>query len=216
MTSFIFLLILSYLIGSISGSMLIGKINKVDIRKSGSGNAGATNALRTQGILFALPVLLIDIGKGYVAAEFLNNFPIIQSNFLEGSDYLFFGAASIIGHCYPIFHNFKGGKGAGTALGAIISIYPSSILSALIVWISSVILTGFVGFSTILAGLTITIFSLIDNPVSNPLSLNNIHIFCIFISFFILFMHKINILRMLKGNENQFKKVMILKNIFNK
>tara|TARA_Y100001978_G_scaffold19320_1_gene15195 strand:- start:2740 stop:3390 length:651 start_codon:yes stop_codon:yes gene_type:complete len=216
MTSFIFLLILSYLIGSISGSMLIGKINKVDIRKSGSGNAGATNALRTQGILFALPVLVIDIGKGYVAAEFLNNFPIIQSNFLEGSDYLFFGAASIIGHCYPIFHNFKGGKGAGTALGAIISIYPSSILSALIVWISSVILTGFVGFSTILAGLTITIFSLIDNPVSNPLSLNNIHIFCIFISFFILFMHKINILRMLKGNENQFKKVMILKNIFNK
>ena len=216
MTSFIFLLILSYLIGSISGSILIGKINKVDIRKSGSGNAGATNALRTQGILFALPVLVIDIGKGYVAAEFLNNFPIIQSNFLEGSDYLFFGAASIIGHCYPIFHNFKGGKGAGTALGAIISIYPSSILSALIVWISSVILTGFVGFSTILAGLTITIFSLIDNPVSNPLSLNNIHIFCIFISFFILFMHKINILRMLKGNENQFKKVMILKNIFNK
>ena len=216
MTSFIFLLILSYLIGSISGSMLIGKINKVDIRKSGSGNAGATNALRTQGILFALPVLVIDIGKGYVAAEFLNNFPIIQSNFLEGSDYLFFGAASIIGHCYPILHNFKGGKGAGTALGAIISIYPSSILSALIVWISSVILTGFVGFSTILAGLTITIFSLIDNPVSNPLSLNNIHIFCIFISFFILFMHKINILRMLKGNENQFKKVMILKNIFNK
>lgn len=216
MTSFIFLLILSYLIGSISGSMLIGKINKVDIRKSGSGNAGATNALRTQGILFALPVLVIDIGKGYVAAEFLNNFPIIQSNFLEGSDYLFFGAASIIGHCYPIFHNFKGGKGAGTALGAIISIYPSSILSALIVWISSVVLTGFVGFSTILAGLTITIFSLIDNPVSNPLSLNNIHFFCIFISFFILFMHKINILRMLKGNENQFKKVMILKNIFNK
>ena len=216
MTSFIFLLILSYLIGSISGSMLIGKINKVDIRKSGSGNAGATNALRTQGILFALPVLVIDIGKGYVAAEFLNNFPIIQSNFLEGSDYLFFGAASIIGHCYPIFHNFKGGKGAGTALGAIISIYPNSILPALIIWIFSVVLTGFVGFSTILAGLTITIFSLIDNPVSNPLSLNNIHIFCIFISFFILFMHKINILRMLKGNENQFKKVMILKNIFNK
>ena len=88
MISFVFLLILSYLTGSISGSMLIGKFRNVDIRKSGSGNAGATNALRTQGILFALPVLLIDIGKGYIAAEYFTNFSIglvhrIDCTFLE-------------------------------------------------------------------------------------------------------------------------------------
>ena len=176
MISFVFLLILSYLTGSISGSMLIGKFRNVDIRKSGSGNAGATNALRTQGILFALPVLLIDIGKGYIAAEYFTNFSIESKIFLK-SDYLFFGAAAIVGHCYPIFHNFKGGKGAGTALGAIIAIYPSSIIPALFVWVCMLVLTGFVGFSTILAGFTITIFSLIDKSVLNTFHFNDINIF---------------------------------------
>jgi len=215
MISFVFLLILSYLTGSISGSMLIGKFRNVDIRKSGSGNAGATNALRTQGILFALPVLLIDIGKGYIAAEYFTNFSIESKIFLE-SDYLFFGAAAIVGHCYPIFHNFKGGKGAGTALGAIIAIYPSSIIPALFVWVCMLVLTGFVGFSTILAGFTITIFSLIDKSVLNTFHFNDINIFCMFISCFILFMHRDNISRMFKGDENQFKKVMIFKNILKK
>ena len=215
MISFISLIILSYLTGSISGSMLIGKLRDIDIRKSGSGNAGATNALRTQGILFALPVLLIDIGKGYIAAEFFSNFSIESNDFLQ-SDYFFFGAAAIIGHCYPIFHNFKGGKGAGTALGAIISIYPSCIIPALFIWIFTLTITGFVGFSTILAGFTITIFSLIENLVSNLFHFNDINMFCMFVSCFILFMHRSNITRMFKGDENQFKKVMIFKNILKK
>ena len=159
--------------------------------------------------------MLIDIGKGYIAAEYYTNFSIESKIFLE-SDYLFFGAAAIVGHCYPIFHNFKGGKGAGTALGAIIAIYPSSIIPALFVWVCMLILTGFVGFSTILASFTITIFSLIDKSVSNSFQFNDINIFCMFISCFILFMHRDNISRMFKGDENQFKKIMIFKNILKK
>jgi len=86
----------------------MGKFRNVDIRKSGSGNAGATNALRTQGILFALPVLLIDIGKGYIAAEYFTNFSIESKIFLE-SDYLFFGAAAIVGGIGNPFGAFLGG-----------------------------------------------------------------------------------------------------------
>ena len=211
MISFLLIIILSYLLGSISGSMLIGKIKNIDIRKMGSGNAGGTNAFRTQGIFFALPVVLIDIGKGYIAAEYLNGITLFGSSYFLESANLFYGAAAIIGHCYPIFHNFKGGKGAGTALGVIISVLPNVIFPALIVWLLSLTFTGFVGLSTILAGLTVSLVSFIQYPI-----INNVQIMSIFISFFIVFMHRSNIMRMIKGNENQFKKIMIFKNIFKK
>ncbi len=211
MISFIIIIILSYLLGSISGSMLLGKIKNIDIRKMGSGNAGGTNAFRTQGIFFALPVVLIDIGKGFIATEYLNGITLFGSSYFLESANLFYGTAAIIGHCYPIFHNFKGGKGAGTALGVIISVFPNAIFPALIIWLLSLTFTGFVGLSTILAGLTVSLVSFFQYPI-----INNIQIMSIFISIFIVFMHRSNIIRMIKGKENQFKKIMIFKNIFNK
>tara|TARA_Y100001970_G_scaffold282339_1_gene394984 strand:- start:36 stop:659 length:624 start_codon:yes stop_codon:yes gene_type:complete len=206
MISLIFLTILAYLLGSISGSMLMGKLNNVDIRKMGSGNAGGTNAFRTQGIFFALPVVLIDIGKGFIAAEYFHNINFINTSIMIESSHLFFGSAAVIGHCYPIFHNFKGGKGAGTAMGVLISVFPNTLLPALIVWILSLIFTGFVGLSTILASITVSIISIYTFPL-----INNIQIMCFFISLFIIFMHRSNITRMIKGKENQFKKIMIFK-----
>ena len=206
MISLIFLTILAYLLGSISGSMVMGKLNNVDIRKMGSGNAGGTNAFRTQGIFFALPVVLIDIGKGFIAAEYFHNINFINTSIMIESSHLFFGSAAVIGHCYPIFHNFKGGKGAGTAMGVLISVFPNTLLPALIVWILSLIFTGFVGLSTILASITVSIISIYTFPL-----INNIQIMCFFISLFIIFMHRSNITRMIKGKENQFKKIMIFK-----
>ena len=206
MIPLIFLTILAYLLGSISGSMVMGKLNNVDIRKMGSGNAGGTNAFRTQGIFFALPVVLIDIGKGFIAAEYFHNINFINTSIMIESSHLFFGSAAVIGHCYPIFHNFKGGKGAGTAMGVLISVFPNTLLPALIVWILSLIFTGFVGLSTILASITVSIISIYTFPL-----INNIQIMCFFISLFIIFMHRSNITRMIKGKENQFKKIMIFK-----
>ena len=206
MIPLIFLTILAYLLGSISGSMVMGKLNNVDIRSMGSGNAGGTNAFRTQGIFFALPVVLIDIGKGFIAAEYFHSINFINTTTLIESSHLFFGSAAVIGHCYPIFHNFKGGKGAGTAMGVLISVFPNTLLPALIVWILSLIFTGFVGLSTILASITVSIVSFYTFPL-----INNIQIMCFFISLFIIFMHRSNITRMIKGKENQFKKIMIFK-----
>ena len=110
-------IIISYLIGSISGSMLVGKLNGVDIRTMGSGNAGGTNAFRTQGALFALSVIIIDIAKGYIATFY------ISGDFGQGAPLgIFCGVASVLGHVYPIYYNFKGGKGAGTLVGVLILI----------------------------------------------------------------------------------------------
>ena len=175
MISLIFLTTFAYLLGSISGSMVMGKFKNVDIRKMGSGNAGGTNAFRTQGILFALPVVLIDIGKGFIAAEYFHSLNFLNTTAFIDSSHLIFGSAAVIGHCYPIFHNFKGGKGAGTAMGVLISIFPNTLLPALIVWILSLILTGFVGLSTILASITVSIVSIYNFPLINDALLTLVH-----------------------------------------
>ena len=110
---------LSYLIGSISGSLILGKLWKVDIRTLGSGNAGGTNAIRTVGVLFGLLTFIIDVTKGIVPVY------LVKGDF---SLMLMCGFVAMIGHVYPLFYNFKGGKGAGTLLGVLIIALPNSIL----------------------------------------------------------------------------------------
>ena len=126
MATLIVKVILAYLLGSVSGSLLLGKLRKVDIRGQGSGNAGGTNAFRTQGWLFALGVVIIDIGKGLVAAWFIpaiifgnTTAPMEQSTLV-----MVCGFAAVVGHCFPVWHGFRGGKGAATAVGALIIIEP--------------------------------------------------------------------------------------------
>ncbi len=111
-------IVLAYLLGSFSGSLMLGALRKVDIRLSGSGNAGGTNAFRTQGLRFALGVVLIDVAKGVLAAALIS-----RLHFLGGGgagDYstqaLLCGFAAIVGHCFPVWHGFRGGKGAATAV----------------------------------------------------------------------------------------------------
>ena len=112
-------------IGSISGSLLLGKFKKVDIRNLGSGNAGATNALRSVGPFFALCTLLIDIMKGYLPVILFSQY--INMSLDQDLIKILIGISCVLGHVYPIFYSFKGGKGAGTLLGVIAAIFPSSI-----------------------------------------------------------------------------------------
>ena len=204
-------LILSYLLGSISGSMFLGKFKKVDIRNMGSGNAGGTNALRTMGKKFALGVILIDIIKGYFAVEFisiLSFFPASINSSITSLTPSICGLGVVIGHVYPLYYNFKGGKGAGTMVGVLLSIYPFSLIFCLAFWIVSLILTGYVGFSTIIAGISlpICVTFFYSTGILTPFG-----IFTIFISIFILYTHRANINRMILGEENRFKNVMIFK-----
>ncbi|MBT8063396.1 MAG: glycerol-3-phosphate acyltransferase, partial [Gammaproteobacteria bacterium] len=148
---------LAYLLGSVSGSMVIGALRHVDIRQSGSGNAGGTNAFRTQGFRFALGVVIIDVGKGFLAAWLV---PQLSLSILGAAvpveiQVLCCGFAVVVGHCYPLFYGFRGGKGAATAVGAMIVIEPAIILPMFLTWLLVLVLTGWVGLSTMLAAVSL-------------------------------------------------------------
>ena len=198
----------SYLIGSISGGIIIGKLKNIDIRKLGSKSAGATNAIRTLGIVSALIVLLIDVYKGYFAVQYIPSFFITTNleNIIQIK--LLAAFASVLGHVYPIFFKFKGGKGVGTALGSLFAIFPLSYaLIALSIWLMMLILSGYVGLSSIIAGLSIPIIHnfLIKYNIDNFY----LQLFGILIGLFFIFTHRKNIKRMIRKEEYQIKKIML-------
>ena len=200
-------IILSYLIGSISGSMVLGYLKGIDIRKMGSGNAGGTNAFRTVGAVFALGVITIDILKGVLAVllisklNFLSGYSFLNSDLVE----IFCAIAAVLGHVYPIYYNFKGGKGAGTLIGIIGVLFPQCIIYALLSWIITLVFTGYVGLGTMISGIMLSLSAYL-------LDVSNIHFyFSVLMSIFILFTHRSNIKRMIKGSENRFEKIMIFK-----
>lgn len=204
----IFLLIVAcYLLGSISGSVVLGKIKGVDIRESGSGNAGATNAFRTVGPIFAIFVLIVDVMKSYIPL-------VVIPLYIEPiSDLalILCGLSAVLGHVYPIFHNFKGGKGAGTLVGIVIALFPESVLYILLIWILILILTGYVGLSTVLAGISLIIITYFKYSagIFSPFGY-----FTLAVGLFLIFTHRSNIERMIQGNENRFEKVMVIKKLF--
>jgi len=205
--SIILIIISSYLIGSISGGVIVGKIRNTDIRKKGSKAAGATNAFRTMGTIFALTVLIIDVYKGYFVVEYI---PALLNNDTDTIRALA-GIMCILGHAYPIYFKFKGGKGVGTALGALIA-FPQIlplIGIAFVSWIVILIITGYVGLSSILATLSVPIlYILTTKTICDALGISSL-----IISLFIIFTHRQNIKRMISGTENRFEKIMI-KNLF--
>jgi len=203
------IILISYLIGSISGGVIIGKIKNTDIRKIGSKSAGATNAFRTMGFIFALIVVLIDISKGYFAVEYIPAFFLNENIYNINQIKILTAFSSILGHCYPIFFKFKGGKGVGTALGTLLAIFP--LLYSLIAfgtWFIILILSGYVGLSSIIAGLSISIIhNILKYNINDPF----LQLFGILIGLFFIFTHTDNIKRLLKREENQFKKIMLFK-----
>src|SRR5262245_31571316 len=127
------------------GSLIVGRMRGgVDIRTLGSGNAGGTNALRTQGKSFALWVLIIDIGKGWIAARVLA--PLLLPGVEVASDEIRVwmpeacGLAAIVGHVYPIWHGFRGGKGVATLVGVILGLNPFLLIPMLLTWFAAVVI----------------------------------------------------------------------------
>jgi glycerol-3-phosphate acyltransferase PlsY len=206
--------ILSYLVGSISGSMVLGRLKGLDIRTMGSGNAGGTNALRSVGPLFALGVIFIDIGKGIFAVLIISKLVFINELLIDKNTVsIVCGVAAVLGHVYPLYYNFKGGKGAGTLIGIVAALFPISIPYVFISWLLVVITTGFVGLATIVGSivLVITVYLFHAMGINSPLGY-----FSISMALFILFTHKSNIIRMINNEENRFEKVMIFRNFFKK
>ena len=204
-------LVLSYLIGSTSGSILLGKLKGVDIRNMGSGNAGGTNAFRTQGTFFAAGVLGIDILKGFISAKFISamSLPIFSSSTVDPNLLIIFcGVTAILGHVYPIYHGFHGGKGGGAAIGMVFAISWPSISLAILLWLVILLITGYVGLGTMLGSVSVIYFAhYFRDTINNPYYLP----FTIFLSFFIIYTHRSNIKRMFDGTENRFEKAMIFR-----
>lgn len=202
MLALILKIILAYLLGSVSGSLLIGRLKKVDIRRQGSGNAGGTNAFRTQGLVFAIGVVLIDVGKGFIAAWWIPAIDFGGSALALDPRILIMacGFAAVVGHCFPIWHGFRGGKGAATAVGALIVIEPWLILPLIITWLVVLVMTGYVGLATVTAG-----FSLIPITwlISDPAAL----VFSVVLALFLLFTHRGNMRNLRAGTEYRFERV---------
>src|SRR5512139_136437 len=152
------LLAIAYLLGSLSGSLLLGKLRGVDIRTLGSGNAGGTNALRTQGWRFALGTVLVDIGKGALATALAAHWMPAST---EPWGVYAAALAAVIGHVWPVFHGFRGGKGAATLVGALAVAWPAALPVILGVWLLCLLASGYVGLSTVLAAIALFALALL-------------------------------------------------------
>ena len=196
---------LAYLVGAVLGSLLVGFFyGGVDIRKSGSGNAGGTNALRTQGKIFALWVMIIDIGKGILATAVIPPLSIPGVGIdpaVDRSLVLYCVAfAAIVGHVFPVWFGFRGGKGGATAAGLICYLAPAAALPVLGSWLLIVFATGFVGLATISAALVAVAFlGFTALPEQSGL-----FVFACATAALLTYAHRGNIRRMLDGTESRF------------
>jgi glycerol-3-phosphate acyltransferase PlsY len=204
--------LLSYFIGSLMGSMIVGRIRGgVDIRTMGSGNAGGTNALRTQGLIFAVGVVLIDVGKGAVAAGVIPALDIPFVGFDPGISRTWLviscAAAAVFGHVWPFYHGFKGGKGAATYVGTFIVLNPALIIPLILVWAWVLVLTGYVGLATMTAAVALPLWLAITRlPADQAL-----FIYSAVMALFIVYWHRSNIRRMRRGEEHRNTRLMVFR-----
>jgi glycerol-3-phosphate acyltransferase PlsY len=204
--------LLSYFIGSLMGAMIVGRFRGgVDIRTMGSGNAGGTNALRTQGLIFAVGVVLIDVGKGAIGAgvipaldlPFVGIDPEISRTWLTISC----AVAVVFGHVWPFYHGFRGGKGAATYIGTFIVLNPVLIIPLILVWAWVVVLSGYVGLATMTAAISVPLWLAATRlPADQAL-----FIYSAVMAMFIVYWHRSNIQRMRRGEELRNTRLMVFR-----
>lgn len=202
--------LIAYLLGSVVGSLLLGRLRGIDIRTLGSGNAGGTNALRTQGWSFALGVIAIDVGKALLAVGLLPglDLPLVGIKLRIDRQWLAVACAIavVVGHVFPLWHEFRGGKGAATLIGAVAVLAPAALLPVAVVWLSAVMLTGYVGLGTILGSVALPVYFALQRPVSAALLS-----FGLLMAAFVVYTHRGNLSRMLAGNENRARRLWLLR-----
>jgi len=203
-------LVMAYLLGTALGSLILGMFRGVDIRSMGSGNAGATNALRTQGKLFGFLVLLIDIVKGVVAVWWLPAAVLpgigVDADLSRPWLTMACGFAVIVGHVYPVWFDFRGGKGAATVVGVVAGLEPRLTAPLLLSWCVVLLLSGFVGLATMLSTVALLVAVYILEPNNVPLLT-----FCAAVSAFVIYTHRSNIARMRAGKEHRARRLWLFR-----
>jgi acyl phosphate:glycerol-3-phosphate acyltransferase len=200
--------LVAYLLGSVIGSLVLGRLKGVDIRQMGSGNAGATNAIRTQGAAFGMAVFAIDLVKGWLASGVLPGLALPGMTAPVTSALAPWlapacGFAAILGHVFPVWHGFRGGKGVATLIGAFVGLDAWLLLPLFATWIAVVVVSGFVGLASITAALALPLYLLLRDGAVFGRELG----FAIACAALVLFTHRANVRRMRAGTEPRARKL---------
>jgi glycerol-3-phosphate acyltransferase PlsY len=195
--SAIILLVASYLLGAMPTSYLVGRWARgIDLRREGSGNLGATNAFRVLGWRLAVPVLVVDMLKGWAPAYLLPRLLEVGAGWA-----LAFGAAAIVGHVFSIYMRFRGGKGVATSGGVFLGVAPWAALAAIAVWVLIVAATRIVSVASLAAALVVPVVVWVTQGVGAVLWLS------LALLVFVVYAHRANIQRLLRGEEHRFGRV---------
>jgi len=199
------ILIISYLLGSIPTAIIVSRIvMKDDIRKHGSGNAGATNVFRVMGWKAALFVVLVDVGKGTVATLFVSKIGVGSVVLDAALVQMLAGLAAIIGHVWTVFAGFRGGKGMGTAFGVLVALAPVASLISLVVWLILVLTIRIVSVGSMTAGVVFPATLLIQRFVLKSDIPDPLLGLAVVLGILVFITHRSNIRRLLRGEENRF------------
>ncbi len=195
---------LSYLLGSIPTGAIAGRLKGVDLRKAGSGNLGATNALRVLGPAIGIPVLLVDVAKGAAAVLLVSALPGADGLLGPSGIRLACGLAAIVGHILPVFAGFRGGKGVAAAAGVFLAMAPLATAACLALWVVLVLVTRYASVGSIAAATFLPFAVNIEaklrgTPPSMPLL-----IVTAVVAGFVVVRHRPNIRRLIAGSENRF------------
>ena len=210
MFSLIFTIIISYVIGSFPTSIIVARRSGgIDIREHGSGNAGATNIARVLGMRAAVVVALIDIMKGFIPVMLVIYLQYPQDAGIPAGLFpIFAGASAVLGHIFPVFAGFRGGKGVATSAGALLALYPLVIPFCAIVFALTLFSTGIVSLSSLVTALSLPLVYLAVTALSplRPFPPAPFY-FMLFLTLLIFFTHRNNIVRMSRGEERRFEKI---------
>ena len=196
----VFLVLLAYLLGSIPTAVWVGKLfYGIDIREHGSGNAGATNTFRILGKKAGIPVLLFDVLKGSLSVLMIHSINISANTdefiYLK----LALGISAILGHIFPVYVGFRGGKGVATLLGAVLAIQPEAAIFSIIIFLIVLFSSRYVSLSSMLAGLSYPILVIVYLRESNLILIG----FSVLVSILLIITHKRNIDRLIKRQESK-------------
>lgn len=195
-------LMIGYLAGSLVGSLVLGRIRGTDIRQLGSGNAGGTNALRTQGKGFALVVMIIDVFKVVVPIVWLSDAALpgigIDAGVSRETIAVGIATGAVLGHVWPLYFGLRGGKGMATLLGAYGAIEPWLLLAVVLSWVPILLLRGYVGLATICATALAPVWLAATGQAGRPLFW-----FAVLMAGFVAWTHRGNIARMRAGTESR-------------
>ncbi len=191
----IVLLLSAYLLGSVPFGLLLAKTKGVDIRRQGSGNIGATNVLRCLGKSLGITCFVLDVLKGFLPAAL---FPTLGNCAAEFG--ILFGAAAILGHNFPVFLRFKGGKGVATSAGVLLGVAPLAVLLGILTWALVFVISGYVSLGSIIAALAVILTGWVAGyGTVTALALTLLGALAIY-------RHRTNIQRLIKGTENKFER----------